>query len=1031
MKKRIAVFSYSGRTENIDGYVSFLLGALRESVSYIITIVSRDCPEGAAAELRKLSEDVLVSDKNTLFSAYAKGAAYIRERGLVDKYGEAVLLDDSFFGPFCSFEEVFEKANTTAKNVDFWGISREDAFPEEMTGCKYNLQPFFAVIRKRLLISADFADFWKNTHSDPGVRSLTQHFVPLGYEPGYLFSASDGDILSLIKESFPVLPQAVFGGNSKDIISRGERSHAADILRYIRENTSYDTGLIMDKVVREKDPLELARIMDNIFFLSEGGEIEATDNSGGSVLLLLCPPADPDGRAVIPENVDVILLTESEGERAVAEKNFPGARTLCRGSECYKKELSAALSGHSYIGYAEGYFPGIWGKCRDNVTEIFKKNPGLGLLLPLPEVGGKRFGEISHDLTEEYKLLSEARAAGEALPKISFETDCAQAFWCRSEVLMPLAVYSLEKNEDILPRGIGELLPWEAKARGFCCGWFTAEAVSDAGKVLYALSCLSACLDRTVPLKGCTLKEYEKKLSDRLAALDKLDDVRYLENHIKAVRTKAAVIRRSKFFNKKWYLRKYPEARKYGLPPEYHYLSEGWKKGFDPSEEFSGEEYLKLNSDVRRSGICPLVHFECYGRNERRPYKTENGNIVRAKPPAIPVKLLVNRLKGLLRQIKYYLKFKIKDNKIIFRTFQNDYTCNPKYICEELLWQKLPFEIVWIAENGGKKNGNFPAGVRLVKSGSPEAMAEIMTSKIIIDNGILPYRSRFLKKKGQISINTWHGSMGFKRLDGNQLKRSKITSELYNNINDYIISDSEFEDEVFRNSNWKKTEFIKCGHPRNDILISCDKQKTALIRDKVYMTYRIPENKRLVLYAPTFREKIVETNAGGAAEEIDLDLLCDVLEKKFGGEWCVLLRAHFVNAKMDSPIYSCRHRIYSATDYPDIQELMIAADAGVTDYSSWILDYMYTRKPAFLYTPDYDDYDLQRGFYYPLSESPFPAARNNSELPGVIDGFDSEEYDRKINEFLQSKGSREDGGGSRAVVEFIKKLMNYKEGKGK
>ncbi|MCM1523284.1 MAG: CDP-glycerol glycerophosphotransferase family protein [Ruminococcus sp.] len=688
MKERIAVFAYSGSSEEADEYALFLLKAARESFSYIITSVSKDCPDSASAEIGEISDKVLVSENKAPFSAYSEGIRYIKENGLDKKYAEAVLLDDFFSKPICSFEELFGKIDGFSDSPDFWSISgAAEASPNGVE----HLQPHFIAVSKKMLASSEFADFLDNAKGD-----FFGHFSGIGFKPAV---------------------------------------------------------------------------------------IEA-----------------------------------------------------------------------------------------DNLADIRKNN----------------------------------RSAAQA----------------------------------------------------------------------------------------------------------------------------AAVIGKSRLFNRGQYISKYPEALRYGLPPEYHYLNIGWRKGFDPSDEFSSTEYLRLNSDVKQSGICPLLHFERYGKRERRPYKTENGSMVRANRPLFDLKFIGGKAKNLLRQVKYYFTLKVDPNKILFHAFQNDYTCNPKYICEELLRQDLPFEIVWIADKSGKKDANFPSRVRLVKSGTPQAMAEIMTSKIIIDNGVLPFRNKLFKKKEQISINTWHGSLGFKRLDGNQLKKTRMTSMLYNQINDYIISDSDFEDNVFRTSNWQKTEFIKCGHPRNDILISCGREKAELIKAKVYSACGIPENQRAVLYAPTFREKIVDTEPSGQkSEELDLDILCGALEEKFGGEWCVLMRAHFVNAKSESSVFAERHRICNATDYPDIQELMIAADAGVTDYSSWILDYMYTRKPAFLYTPDYEDYDMQRGFYYPLSESPFPAAKNNKELSRVIKEFDGGEYSRKIDEFLKSKGSREDGCGSKAAAEAIKKLMNYKEDK--
>ena len=113
-------------------------------------------------------------------------------------------------------------------------------------------------------------------------------------------------------------------------------------------------------------------------------------------------------------------------------------------------------------------------------------------------------------------------------------------------------------------------------------------------------------------------------------------------------------------------------------------------------------------------------------------------------------------------------------------------------------------------------------------------------------------------------------------------------------------------------------------------------------------------------------------------------------------------------------------RIISATAYPDIQELIVAADVGITDYSSWICDLVLTQKPGFIYAPDLKAYDSERGFYYPLEETPFPIAETNEELAERIRNFDPALYEQKRQEFLKARGCKEDGHATEKIVEIIK-----------
>ena len=115
--------------------------------------------------------------------------------------------------------------------------------------------------------------------------------------------------------------------------------------------------------------------------------------------------------------------------------------------------------------------------------------------------------------------------------------------------------------------------------------------------------------------------------------------------------------------------------------------------------------------------------------------------------------------------------------------------------------------------------------------------------------------------------------------------------------------------------------------------------------------------------------------------------------------------------------------IVDGTYYPDIQELLVSADIVVTDYSSCIFDFMLSRKPGFIYASDIKDFDEMRGFYYPLTSTPFPVSENNEQLQKNISEFDYESYKQKVEDFLKEKGCIEDGHASERVVEFIKEKM--------
>lgn len=358
---------------------------------------------------------------------------------------------------------------------------------------------------------------------------------------------------------------------------------------------------------------------------------------------------------------------------------------------------------------------------------------------------------------------------------------------------------------------------------------------------------------------------------------------------------------------------------------------------------------------------------------------------------------------------------KVDNKKIVFMTFNNDYMCNQKYICEEILRQNLPLDLVWETTPAKIKSGQYPEGVRTVIRGSYESFKEAATAKVWVDNALCFTWNPFPKKKEQFYLQTWHGSLGLKRIGKEQVgnQRWSFAATLAGKWTDLCVSNSSFETEVFRQTHWPKTPIQELGHARNDIFFA-DETTKAKIKTQVCQFYDIPEDAKIALYAPTFR------NADDVdCYDLDHSRFLNALEKKFGGNWVLLNRYHFkTKAARKKRIED--ERILSATTYPDIQELMVAADVGITDYSSWICDFVLTGRPGFIYAPDLKEYDQERGFYYPLTETPFPIAESNQELEQKIMDFDHARYEAKRQEFLQARGCVEDGTAAKKIVEIIK-----------
>lgn len=391
-------------------------------------------------------------------------------------------------------------------------------------------------------------------------------------------------------------------------------------------------------------------------------------------------------------------------------------------------------------------------------------------------------------------------------------------------------------------------------------------------------------------------------------------------------------------------------------------------------------------------------------------------------------------LLGILARKILYSHGDVQSNKIFVMTFDDRYTCNLKYIVDEILHQELPVEIVWVAPRKGKINReNYPEGVKLVRRGSYSMHQEQATAKVWLDNALSCVWYYTPKKANQVYINTWHGSMGIKKLSGNKgwLRRARRC----NKLTDYCVTNSTFEENVFRDTFWRDVPCLTYGHPRNDILFKNELAQE--LREKVLRhilgckedlqdeqalllqeeSLKSASQKKLFLYAPTFRD-----TGRTDFKVLDYERLKIALEKRFGGEWIILVRTHFKDRAQKMSI-QFNDWLMNASTYGDMQELLAVVDMGMTDYSSWAYDYILTKRPLFLYAPDLDLYDQGRGFYYPLESTPFPLAKDNDELETAILGFDESRYQADVNHFLADKGCYEDGHASRRVVEKLKEVM--------
>ena len=372
--------------------------------------------------------------------------------------------------------------------------------------------------------------------------------------------------------------------------------------------------------------------------------------------------------------------------------------------------------------------------------------------------------------------------------------------------------------------------------------------------------------------------------------------------------------------------------------------------------------------------------------------------------------------------------FPIKKNKIVFSAFEGGgYGCNPKYIAEEVIRRMnesgKKFELIWLVNDISKK---FPKEIKAVQNTLLNRAYHLSTAKIWVDNARKNYGTR--KRNGQFYMQTWHGPMGVKpvgRVRGKSFSKiAAIVTRYDAELEDCFLINSKYAFDNFKKSFYDEP-LVKTGSPRCDILVNDMKLRHENIRKKL----KLPNNIKLVMYAPTFRGGSQNKNRSIFQEKAGLDfrLLKISLEKRFGGEWHILLRLHpqlaLLNAKMDiSDEFKSICTDISLED--DMYEYLAGVDLFITDYSSASVDAAVMRIPVLVYADDLDDYINDRGsFIRDIYEFPFPVAKNNDELRDNILNFDKEKYLDRLNNFFIQEEVLEDGKASKRAVDIIEKSM--------
>ncbi|REH75524.1 teichoic acid biosynthesis protein [Staphylococcus felis] len=393
--------------------------------------------------------------------------------------------------------------------------------------------------------------------------------------------------------------------------------------------------------------------------------------------------------------------------------------------------------------------------------------------------------------------------------------------------------------------------------------------------------------------------------------------------------------------------------------------------------------------------------------------------------------VIENRQNKKIKRNSYYLQCirnnKIKKNSILLESYHGvNFTGNayalfrkiiesyPKFKCYIAIKDTKDPMINWIKTY--YKGKNFV----VVEYESKEYIKLLATCKYLInDTSFMPY---FTKRDEQVYLNTWHGTP-LKTL-GTDIKNSKFNEHknIQKNLfsSDKLSMPNEFTAQKLIKSHdldgILNAEVAILGNARVDLTLNSN-------AEEIIQKYSLKKNKKIVLYAPTWKKSEQETSDQDIQ---DLVNQTQVIQNTLGDEYHVYLKSHYFIYKK---LVDLSYKDYLIPNWVDSNELLSTVDILITDYSSIFFDYLPLKKPIYFFMPDKDEYEEERGLYLELQSLPGHVSFSLDELVDALKIPTNKylkNYSKEIEDYIEKFCSHDNGISSPLTIDF---LFNKKRAK--
>ncbi|MEG3039520.1 MAG: CDP-glycerol glycerophosphotransferase family protein [Erysipelotrichaceae bacterium] len=442
---------------------------------------------------------------------------------------------------------------------------------------------------------------------------------------------------------------------------------------------------------------------------------------------------------------------------------------------------------------------------------------------------------------------------------------------------------------------------------------------------------------------------------------------------------------------------------------------------------YKGEHQSEISEMIHESK-CPFIieGKDCDYRNDiwdfdrSRIYSSFSQHVFNSKR--------YRRLCRLLYR-KVFLRLPIRRKKILFESFLGrNVSGNPKYLYKYMNDNGYgnAYKMYWILNDTDEE---VEGCAHKIQRRSVAYYYHMATAGYWMFN--TRQDSDIVKREKTTYLQTWHGTP-LKRLgmDMDSVSMATVSNivdykkEFVNNSRrwDYLLAQNQYSADIFRRCFAFRNELLCDGYPANDILFNSTSSDIEALKDK----FNLPKDKRIVLYAPTWRDDNF-LKKGYYQMKMQLDL--DMMRETLGKDTIVLLRMHYLIMNAID-IEAFEGFAYDFSNNCDIQELYLVSDLLITDYSSTMFDFANLKRPIIFFTYDIEEYrDSLRGFYFDFEkEAPGPIVKTTKEVIHAIQNIDAiqDEYKEKAQMFYKKFNGIDDGHAAHRVLDKIlaKKASN-------